>query len=416
MPADASLNGIALTPEEAELKAAVRSLAERLFAPGAEQVDRDAAFPTANVQALREAGLLNASVPKRFGGRGASILATAVMTEEAGRACASTAMVLAMHYSVLPVLFMKASPAQADGLLAPIAQGRSLTAIAASEVGSGTRLWHMDGHADDRGDHVLITAAKSFVTASGHADHLLVPVRTSPAAGRDDLDMYLVPRDTPGVSRLGTWDAMGMRGNDSRPIRFDQVRLPAGHRIGGAGDAYGYLLAANMPHYLVTMSAAYLGIAQGAMDAAVAHATARKHSDTALSMAHIETIQRYVGTMKGQVDQMRCSLYHHARLVGRAIPVFDELAEAGLLDRTLKKRTDDPFFAELLSMKAGICETARATVDLALQVAGGRGYKRGTPIERAYRDVRAGSVMAPSDDIAKLVAGRQLLGVPQPWA
>lgn len=416
MSANPNLQGIALTTQEADLKARISALNLSTFGPNAEQVDRDGSFPVDNITAIRKAGLLNVSVPTRFGGAGASILATAVMIEEAAKACASTAMVMAMHYSLLPVLFMKADEKQAADLLEPIAQGEALTAIAGSETGSGTRLWHMDGYAEEQGEHVLISASKSFVTASGHADFVIVPVRQSSTSASDDLDMFVVPKETPGMVRMGTWDAMGLRGNDSRPIRFDKAVVPASYRLGGRGDAYGYLLSANLPHYLITLSSAYLGIAQGATDAAVAHATSRKHTDTHQSMANIETIQRYVGTMKGQLEQMRCTLYHYARLVGRTMPVFEELAEAGLLDKTVRKRVNDPFFAELLAMKGGICETARATVDLAMQVSGGRGYKRGAAVERAYRDVRAGSLMAPSDDIAKLVAGRQLLGVPQPWA
>lgn len=410
------LGGIALTPMEAELRVAAQTLTRDVFAVHAEAVDREGAFPRASLDAVRSAGLLNVPIPQRFGGRGGSVLATAVITEEAARGCASTAMALAMHYSIVPVLFMKATEEQAAGLLGPIARGEAFASIAASEAGSGTRLWHMDGYSAKDGDEYVLHATKSFVTGSGYANHYVVPVRSSPTASPDDLDVFIVPANHPGVERIGSWDAMGLRGNDSRPVRFEGARVRAEVRLGASGDGFGFLLGVNMPHYMVTLAAAYVGIAQGALDFAIQHARGRTHTDTEHPLSTVETVQRYVGTAKGLIDQMRCTMYRNARLVDRSIPVLQELAEAGILDQTLRKKTNDSFFSDLLAMKASICETARTVVDQALQVCGGRGFKRGSVVERAYRDVRAGSLMAPSDDIAKLVVGRQVLGVPQPWA
>lgn len=410
------LGGIALTPMEAELRVAAQTLTRDVFAVHAEQVDREGAFPRQSLDAVRKAGLLNVPIPERFGGRGGSVLATVVITEEAARGCASTAMALAMHYSIVPVLFMKATEEQSAGVLGPIARGEAFASIAASETGSGTRIWHMDGYAVNEGDEYVLHATKSFVTGSGYASYYVVPVRCSRTASSDDFDMFIVPANHPGVERLGTWDAMGLRGNDSRPVRFDGARVRSDARLGESGDGFGYLLAVNMPHYMVALAATYVGIAQSALDFAIQHARGRTHTDTERSLSTVETIQRYVGTMKGLIEQMRCSVYRNARLVDRSLPVLQELAEAGILDRTVRKRTNDTFFSDLLAMKVSVCETARTVVDQALQVCGGRGFKRGSVVERAYRDVRAGSLMAPSDDVAKLIVGRQLLGVPQPWA
>jgi alkylation response protein AidB-like acyl-CoA dehydrogenase len=119
--------------------------------------------------------------------------------------------------------------------------------------------------------------------------------------------------------------------------------------------------------------------------------------------------------MKLQIDQARYLIYRVAQMSDNATVLFDELAEADLLDEVIRANPDDPFFIDVAQIKIAACEMAINVTNKALQVCGGAAYKRGHPVERHYRDARAGSVMAPSDDTLKLIMGRQLLGIPQPW-
>jgi alkylation response protein AidB-like acyl-CoA dehydrogenase len=152
-----------------------------------------------------------------------------------------------------------------------------------------------------------------------------------------------------------------------------------------------------------------------AYEAAVAHVKQRIHTDTNKSLAHLETVQRLVAEMRVAIDCVRFTTLRIAQQADNAVVLFNEFAQTGLLDEIIRDNPDDPFFIEVAALKPAACEMAIQVTNKALQVCGGAGYKRGHPVERGYRDGRAGSVMGPSDDTVKLVIGTQILGLSQPW-
>ena len=120
--------------------------------------------------------------------------------------------------------------------------------------------------------------------------------------------------------------------------------------------------------------------------------------------------------MRIRIDQARATVLRVAQMSDNATVLFNEFARADLLDEIIRENPDDPFFVELAGIKVMACEMAIAVTNVAIQVCGGIAYKRGHIAERCYRDARAGSLMAPSDDALKVIIGNQLLGTPQPWA
>jgi alkylation response protein AidB-like acyl-CoA dehydrogenase len=284
-----------------------------------------------------------------------------------------------------------------------------------SEPGSGNRLWHMDSYAQHEDSHVIIDSFKSFATSSGHADIYVVPVRANSEVGPNDISLFMIDGKDENIHPIGKWDGMGLRGNSSTPIHFKNCRVPLSHRLGSETCGFSMLFAYSLPIYQVGLSAVYLGIAQAAYDVAVAHVKKRIHSDTGASLSKVETVQRYIAEMKLSIDQTRYLIYRVAQMSDNALVLFDELAEADLLDEVIRANPDDPFFIEVAQVKVSACEMVRDVASKAFQVCGGTAYKRGHPAERHYRDARAGSVMAPSDDTLKLIMGRQILGIEQPW-
>src|SRR6266536_54313 len=121
------------------------------------------------------------------------------------------------------------------------------------------------------------------------------------------------------------------------------------------------------------------------------------------------------GIQNMRIDRSRFLIYRVAQMADNALVLFDELQEADLLDEVIRANPDDPFFIEVAQIKVSACEMVIDVTNKAMQVCGGTAYKRGHPAERYYRDARAGSVMAPSDDTLKLIMGRQILGIAQPW-
>jgi alkylation response protein AidB-like acyl-CoA dehydrogenase len=304
---------------------------------------------------------------------------------------------------------------QIEKFLMPIIRGERLNSLAMSEPGSGNRLWHMDSYAQRENGHFLIDSFKSFATSSGQADIYVVPVRANAEVGPNDISLFMIDGKDENIHPIGKWDGMGLRGNSSTPIHFKGCRVPLSHRLGSETCGFSMLFAYSLPIYQVGLSAVYLGIAQAAYDVAVAHVKKRIHSDTGASLSKVETVQRYIAEMKLRIDQTRYLIYRVAQMADNALVLFDELAEADLLDEIIRANPDDPFFIEVAQVKVSACEMVRDVASKAFQVCGGTAYKRGHPAERHYRDARAGSVMAPSDDTLKLIMGRQILGIEQPW-
>ena len=410
-----NLKGIAIEKEEAEWKRVAHRVAAEVLAPNAARTDQEGRFPREGIRALGEAGLMGLTVHKDKGGPGGNIKPAALVIEELAQGCPSTAMCYTMHLSTVPMIAALAANGQVADILEPIIRGERLNSLAMSEPGSGNRLWHMDSYAQKDGDDYIIDSFKSFATSTGECDFYVVPVRANKDVGPNDLSMFVIDGRDPNIKTIGKWDGMGMRGNSSTPVHFDKVRVPASRRLGSETCGFSMLFSYSLPIYQVGLSAVYLGIAQAAYDTAVAHVKKRIHSDTGVSLSKVETVQRYIAEMKLRIDQSRFLIYRVAQMSDNALVLFDELQEADLLDEVIRANPDDPFFIDVAQIKVSACEMVIDVTSKALQVCGGTAYKRGHPAERYYRDARAGSVMAPSDDTLKLIMGRQILGIEQPW-
>jgi len=410
-----NLKGIAIEKEEADWKRVAHRLSTEVLAPNAGQIDQESLFPTANIKALGDAGLMGLTVAKEKGGPGGTVKSLALVIEELAQGCASTAMCYTMHMSGLLVIAALVEGRQVEQFLKPIIDGERLNSFAMSEPGSGNRLWHMDSYAQKDGDDYIIDSFKSFATSAGYADSYLVPVRANSEVGPNDLSLFLIDGKDENIKPIGKWDGLGIRGNSSTPVHFDKCRVPAFNRLGHETCGFSTIFAYSLPIYQVGLSALYLGIAQASYDAAIAHVKKRIHSDTGVALSNMETVQRYIAEMKLSIDQSRHLIYRVAQLSDNALALFDELAKAELLDQVLKANPNDPFFIELAEVKISACEMAINVTNKAFQVCGGTAYRHGHPVERHFRDARAGSVMAPSDDTLKLIMGRQILGIGQPW-
>ncbi len=410
-----NLTGIALSTDQYKWKRQAQKIARDVLEPRASEIDKEGVFPTENMKAIGDAGLMGLQIPEEKGGPGGNILTMALVIEQLATGCASTAMCYTMHASIIPLLVSLANDEQVKRILLPMMRGENLFSVAMSEPGSGNRLWHMDSYAKENGQYFIIDSFKSFATSCGHSDFFLIPVRANESANSNDLSLFVIDASDKNVKPIGSWDGMGLRGNSSMPVHFDHCKVPRNNMLGNPLDGFSMMFAYTLPPYQVGLSSVYLGIAQAAYDAAVEHVKTRIHSDTNMSLSKVETVQRYIAEMHLHLDQARQLVYRVAQMADNAMVLFDELREAELLDDIIRENPDDPFFVELAQLKVSAAEMAIDVTNKALQVCGGRGYKRGHVVERCYRDGRAGSLMGPADDTLKLIVGRQILGIPQPW-
>lgn len=395
-----------LTSDQKRWRDRAREFSREILAPAAAAIDAAGCFPRENIRRLGEAGFLGLPVSADHGGPGADLTTMALVNEEMGRGCASTAMCCHMHLAATTLIAAVAEGDQVERFVEPILRGEHLSTYAISEPGSGSRWWHMESFVERRDGGYHLDSYKSFATSAGEADSYIVPVRASCTSPHHEYTLLLVDRGVANVKPIGQWDAMGLRGNSSTPVHFDGCFVPDSHRLGEAAFGFPLLLAHGLPAYQIGLAAVYLGIAASAFDYAVSHVTRRVHADTGLPLAKVETVQLYVADMKLRLDQARAFVFGVAAYVDGLTRRHGDLLE--VIDRT-------EFLQAVASVKIVACQASAAVTNLALQVCGGTGFSRKFPLERYYRDARAGSVMGPADDILRVLIGQRALGLPYPW-
>lgn len=224
-------------------ESALERVINDVVVPSASDVDREGRFPAAAVAALGEAGLFGLTVATEHGGMGLGLAEAARVVERLARACGSTAMVACMHYSGVAVLNATAPAA----VLREVAAGRHLSTLAFSEQGSRSHFWAPLSTARADGDRVHLDANKSWVTSAGHATAHVWSSR--PTGGEGVSTLWLVPRDAAGLSGRGPFDGLGLRGNDSSPVRAQWVTVPAGARLGGDGKGFDLMMGVVLPTF-----------------------------------------------------------------------------------------------------------------------------------------------------------------------
>lgn len=377
-----------------ELKALTERIVEDEIAPKAELVDREGRWPAHSLQALAGAGLMGLQVPTRLGGHGQGLLALSVLTETIGAACPSSALCFGMHCVGTAVIAAKATPFHEESYLLPIARGGHITTLALSESGTGSHFYLPQTTLEIDGESFLVNGTKQFVTNGGHADSYVVSTLVQDDTDVDlvgDFSCLIVDADTEGAEWLEPWDGFGMRGNSSRALRLDHVRVPARNLLGTQGDQAWYVFEVVAPYFLMAMAGTYIGVAQSALDAASAHLRARRYSHSGQSLAEIESLQTRYAEMWVAVEKTRALVREAAR---RA-----DLGQPDVL----------PF---LLSCKADAGETAVRVANEAMTICGGSAYRENSRVAQILRDARASHVMSPTTDILRTWTGRALLGLP----
>jgi alkylation response protein AidB-like acyl-CoA dehydrogenase len=376
------------------LRAKVRILVEEVIRPNAERVDVESLFPRENLTALARAGWNGVLLPKDVGGLGLDHVAFAIAAEEIGRACASTALVYVMHVGAAQTIALYGNDDQKKRWLAPTRDGLVGT-YSTSEKASGGHWWFNFSEAGRDGENYLVNAEKSFTTSSGKADYYVLQTRSPGAKGPTDITFFIVDGKAPGI-HPGKWEALGVHGNHSGPIRYDGVKVPRRDRLGEEGKGKDIIYHGVSPVYLIGLGAAWHGVARGALEEITKYATTTVHRDFDKRLADYQVLRQQIGEAKVLVESVR--------------PWQEALAER--LDALWNAgKPQGELLIPLTEFKVHAAEVANATTKRALDVSGGYGYKRG-PLERAFRDARAAIGMGPSNNIAREWIGKTLVGLP----
>jgi alkylation response protein AidB-like acyl-CoA dehydrogenase len=363
------------------------------IAATAAQVDREARFPRAAIEALARAGLLGLGVPERFGGPGGGPEEVVAAIEQVAGACASTGMVYVMHVVAVQTLIAGTSDEELEGAkhtaLTAVALGGHLSTLAYSERGSRGHFWAQVSRGRPDGDGVVVDADKSWVTPAGEASSYVLACG---APGSEDplvTDLYLVPGDAPGLEVGAPFDGLGLRGNASAPLRVRGLRVADAQRLGAPGAGFSLMMSATLPWFVLGSAACSVGIAAAALAAAVDHASGARFEHLGSTLADVPGVRARLAEAKIRHAQARA--YLHA--VAREIAAGGPDAQVGVL-----------------ALKAAAAEMAVEVTDLCLRVGGGAAYSKHGPLERHFRDARAASVMAPTTDLLRDFLGKALCG------
>ena len=373
--------------DEAQLDEAVQRVVA-VAAKNAERVDTDGVYPVDAVAALRESGLLGLVLPREVGGMGAGPFVFTEVVSAIAAACGSTAMIYLMHCAAA-VTIAAAPPPDLPDILGRMAAGDALGTLAFSEKGSRSHFWAPVSTSSLDGDTVTFTADKSWVTSAEFAD--VYVMSSGSTTGVDgEVDLFAIPSSTEGVKVAGPWSGLGLRGNASSPMSVS-VTIPVGYRLGGAAAGFGLMMNTVLPWFNLGNASVSLGLASASADAAITHVSGARLEHLSQALSALPTIRAQVAKMRIQLTTQRAYLAHVANSV--AAP-------------------DDMTSLHVLSVKASANDAALEITDIAMRVCGGAAFSKHLPVERVFRDARAGSVMAPTADVLYDFVGKALTGLP----
>lgn len=358
---------------------------ERVVKPAAREVDETAIFPQESISALANAGLLGLVSSREVGGVGEGIGAATVAVERIARGCASSAMVVCMHYAATAVLETHGPRVVRES----IARGEHLTTLAFSEAGSRSHFWAPVSTATPADGRVLLNARKSWITSAGKADSYVWSSRALGADGASTL--WLVPADADGLNITAPFDGLGMRGNWSAPVAGVDVAIERSSMLGPDGGGFDVMMGIVLPWFQLMNAAISVGIMEAVLASAVGHVTETQLEHLGHALADLPTIRSYIARARIIVDSTRALLLNSV-----------EAVESGREDANLR----------VLEVKAAAAEAALQVTDIAMRVCGGAAFRKEVGIERHFRDARAMSVMAPTSDLLYDFIGKAVCGLP----
>ncbi len=379
-----------LTDKQIELATIARKLGQEKFAQRAFEYDREATFPTENYQDLASSGLLGICVPERFGGAGADYQTYMLTAAEIGRYCGATALTFNMHVSsCLWTGFL------ADGLdmderqrkehdayrkhhYARIVEEGAIYAQPFSEGGAAAAGFKAFGTTAVRSDGGwVVNGKKIFASLSGHADYygvLCTELEHADEKPSRRNTMYIaIPNTAEGVSVVGDWDPLGMRGTVSRTLIFKDVFVPYQEQLMPRGIYYS--AAQNWPHMFMTLTPSYMGIAQAAYDFTVRYLRGEIEGMPPVKRRMYPTKQLAVAQMRIMLEQTKAVW-------------FQAISEA-------RPGPDKASVMRAWAAQYTVMENANEISRLAIRTCGGQSMLRTLPLERLYRDSRCGSLMLP---------------------
>jgi alkylation response protein AidB-like acyl-CoA dehydrogenase len=374
-----------LTDEQNMLRAAVRQLAEDRIAPHAADVDEQARFPQEAHDVLVAAGFHALHVPEEYGGMGADAISACIVIEEVARVCASSSLIPAVNKLGSQPVILSGSDQLKKEVLTPLAAGNAMFSYALSEREAGSDAASMRTRAVLDGDHWVLNGTKCWITNAGVSTYYTVMAVTDPSKGANGISAFVVHKDDPGFSVGAKERKLGIKGSPTREIYFENCTIPAERIVGDPGTGFKTALR-TLDHTRLAIGAQALGIAQGALDAAVGYVKERKQFGKRI--ADFQGIQFMLADMAMRVEASRQLVYAAAARAERDEPNLTFTSSAA---------------------KVFASDTAMSVTTDAVQLFGGYGFTQDFPVERMMRDAKITQIYEGTNQINRMVMARNLL-------
>jgi short/branched chain acyl-CoA dehydrogenase len=375
-----------LSDEQRLLRDTVRDFARQEVAPVAEELDREHRFPYELVEKMGKLGLMGIPFPEQYGGGGADTLAYALAVEELTRIDSSVAITMAAHTSLgtMPI-HLWGTDEQKDDWLPQLCSGAKLASFGLTEPEAGSDAANTKTAAKLEDGEWVVNGAKQFITNSGTeiSGCVTITAVTDSSNGAKQISNLIVPNGIPGYEPGEPYRKMGWNASDTRPLTFDDARVPEGNLLGRRGDGFKQFMQI-LDGGRIGVAAMGVGLAQGALDEALAYAKERKAFGQPISK--FQAIQAKIADLSAAIEAARLLVYRAAVLKERGEPFTLTAAQAKLITGRL---------------------AVRATEE-AVQIHGGYGYIEEYPVCRFYRDAKILTIGEGTDEVQQMVIARQL--------
>jgi alkylation response protein AidB-like acyl-CoA dehydrogenase len=375
-----------LTSEQRAFRDVMRSFVDERIAPHAARYDREQIFPQDSFDACVEMDLPSLNVPEAYGGAGADMVTQAIMAEELARGCASTSVtMLISKLGMLPIMNFASEEIKRE-YLPRIARGEIQASYCLSEADAGSDVASMRSRAVRDGDDYILNGSKYWITNSGVSDTYTVFASTDPEARSRGITCFLVEKDW-GLKFPKHEDKMGLRASPTGEVVFEDVRVPASHRIGEEGE--GFKIAMHtLDRSRPTIGAQAVGIAQASIDFAGGYMKTRKAFGAPI--ADLQGLRFMLADMAIRTEAARALVYRACATIDAGDP-DNQLSYLGA------------------AAKSFASDTAMSVATDAVQLLGGYGFTKEFPVERFMRDAKITQIYEGTNQVQRVVISKHLL-------
>ncbi|MCY8653015.1 acyl-CoA dehydrogenase [Bacillus spizizenii] len=375
-----------VSQEQVMMRKMVRDFARKEIAPAAKIMEETDEFPLQLIKKMGEHGLMGIPVPERYGGAGADVVSYILAIHEISKISAAIGVILSVHTSVgtNPILYF-GNEEQKMKYIPKLASGDHLGAFALTEPHSGSDAGSLRTTAIKKNGKYVLNGSKIFITNGGAADIYITFALTAPDQGRHGISAFIVEKNTPGFTVGKKERKLGLYGSNTTELIFDDAEVPEENLLGKEGDGFNIAMA-NLNVGRIGIAAQALGIAEAALEHAVAYAKQRMQFGRPI--AANQGISFKLADMATRAEAARHLVYHAADLHNRGLACGKEASMA-------KQFASD--------------SAVRAALD-AVQIYGGYGYMKDYPVERLLRDAKVTQIYEGTNEIQRLIISKHLLG------